>query len=1749
MISNRYRVIGFLGGGSATEVFKVKDIVGGRVLALKILRENTPKEEEFRLNREFYYLSRFSHRGIVAVFDYGKTPDQRPYFTMEFIDGKPITSHFSGGYTPELEEITVQALQALDSIHSQGLIHCDLKPQHLLVVQGQGKPLTKLLDFGFAENIRLGEETTPRGTLGYVAPEVFKGGYADARADLYSLGMVLYETLTGQGPSKEKSLRDWLRKQYYSEFEPPRRFNPNIPERFEAVVMTLIRREPERRFISANAVIEALKGSGAGPAVPDRSEGPGFVPKRYLMVPGFVGRGQFLQELKSRLELAGQSKPGVVCISGERGVGKSRLLSEFKFLAQLEGAAIFAAEPGSLGARPQSLIETVLNYLRIYSPGPMLQLDECRATDAEDGKFRLFEMVTQRLKEVSGSHRVGHCLVLLVDDFELFDPTSLEFLRYLGFSLENERLLVVVAGLKEKRFIDLIAELGRKDYCQHLSLPPMERREITGLVTSLLGDLPAAESLVEWLMNTTGGNPLFVIETIYSLIDEKILLSRSGRWNLTQDRLAGYRPPDTVTDVVRRRLDSLTPEELEVLQIGASAGGPWTLEFLRAVLNYDDKVLFNAVSRLKALGLLRGFASDGEGAFILSSKILEAVVTERLPVEKRRELHRRVALALELLYPEKQDRLVFDLAHHYTQAGIKDRAFSYSLRAGAQAKGYRLFEQALGYYETALALSPQLVPARERIGLIETVGELREATGRFQEALDCYTQGMGIIVADRELVRERQLLARFLRRLGLVHQKQARNEEALNFFNQALLMLAEKESVEFAQLLNDLGWSYCSVGNFDRAEAVLTQALQVSERLPNTCSGRSVTIQQLQAQTLYYFSVLAWSRYDFVLALQLAERTLAIYETIRDDYNIGKVSQFIATLWWRRGELAKARECYQRCLPVQRKSGEVYWLLRSLQGLGIISLDEGEWHQAFDYFTEAYTLAERIGDTPALAELSINLGVVCDELGEWGRASAHLEEAIELHNRSGVEIRRFDKAGARIALSQLRAKQGELEEAERLMKEAAALVEGTDDPELNYHLAAAQAALSLRMERFDQARSFLVKAFNFARKERDWRKLANLFTIAAELRLLTGDASRADGAARKALLLLHDYPTSKEYAVALRFSGLAKCLLDRPERGTQELRRSIELLRPLSSKFELARSLLASAQALTRPGRWESREPGRAVPTPQLSLTFRPVPQQELNEALANLREAQELFRTLGARLELGEAEELMAMMIQLSATMQLKARERGEYLKVFYQLAELINLDLEKEDFLERVLDLVIEVTKAERGLLFLVQGDRLVPVAARNVDHATLEDAATVSNSVLRKVRRRSELIFSADAMADPRFANSNSVMLNKIRSLLCAPLRVENKVIGTIYLDSRVTVHLFLEEDQNLLMSVANLLAATIDKSVAFNRLQEEMSAIREDIMVDAVTGLFLGRAKSMREVYRIIEKIAPTDCTVLLTGETGTGKGVLARLIHSKSERSGNRFVAINCGTLPETLFESELFGHVRGSFTGAVRDKEGLFETAENGTIFLDEISNITLGTQAKLLQVLEEKVIRRVGETATRTVDVRLICATNRNLEEEVAAGRFREDLLYRINVVTIHVPPLRERVGDIPQLANYFLRRYATQLNKPVAGFDDSAIAAFTNYQWPGNVRELQNVIERAVIMTQKRRIGLDDLGPKFAARTNLPSGEENRRRVIDRNQVLDALKETNGNISRAAALLSTHRRQLQRLIKRYRIDRSEIS
>jgi DNA-binding NtrC family response regulator len=333
-------------------------------------------------------------------------------------------------------------------------------------------------------------------------------------------------------------------------------------------------------------------------------------------------------------------------------------------------------------------------------------------------------------------------------------------------------------------------------------------------------------------------------------------------------------------------------------------------------------------------------------------------------------------------------------------------------------------------------------------------------------------------------------------------------------------------------------------------------------------------------------------------------------------------------------------------------------------------------------------------------------------------------------------------------------------------------------------------------------------------------------------------------------------------------------------------------------------------------------------------------------------------------------------------------------------------------------------------------------------------------------------------------------------------------------------------------------------TIQRALEQKRLLEENIHYRRELITKYKLENIVGRSPQMLQVYKTIARVAESRSTVLLTGESGTGKELIARAIHFNSPRGVRAFVAVDCSSLAETLLESELFGHVRGAFTGAVAAKKGLFEEADNGTCFLDEIGDISLAMQAKLLRVLQEHEIKRVGGTETLKIDVRIVAATNKNLEELVAEKKFREDLFYRLNVVSIHLPSLRERAEDIPLLADHFLNKFAAQNNKPACRISPEAMDILTRYRWPGNVRELENVIERAATLSSTRLILPEDL-PR---RLQLEPAQMDLRSLpsriplseLEKLYIQKVLEETGGNKKRAADILGIDRRTLYRMATR---------
>jgi transcriptional regulator with GAF, ATPase, and Fis domain len=401
----------------------------------------------------------------------------------------------------------------------------------------------------------------------------------------------------------------------------------------------------------------------------------------------------------------------------------------------------------------------------------------------------------------------------------------------------------------------------------------------------------------------------------------------------------------------------------------------------------------------------------------------------------------------------------------------------------------------------------------------------------------------------------------------------------------------------------------------------------------------------------------------------------------------------------------------------------------------------------------------------------------------------------------------------------------------------------------------------------------------------------------------------------------------------------------------------------------------------------------------------------------------------------------------------------------------------------LESLMDHIIGLSQADKGFLILVEGDRVDVRVARNMKRETILDGeGQLSDSIVSKVVQTRQPIIVSDALHDQEFSSSMSVISLRLCSVMCVPLIARGTLLGALYVGNDNVVNLFERRHLDVLSIFASQAALVVANALLVNDLQLRNSELQSTL--DAMRfGSIIGSCPSMKEVYRKVEKVAGTDVTVLIQGETGTGKELIARELHNRSQRVKGPFITINCGAIPESLLESELFGHVRGAFTGATETRQGRFQLAHQGTIFLDEIGEMPLPLQVKLLRVLQEREVTKVGATRPDNIDIRVVAATNRDLERRVKEGEFREDLFYRLNVVAVTLPPLRERGDDIMMIARFLIQKYCKEFNVSPKGFAPETAIAMRKYAWPGNIRQLENRLKKAAILSEKPMLSPDDL------------------------------------------------------------------
>ncbi|MBZ0113280.1 MAG: sigma 54-interacting transcriptional regulator, partial [Thermoanaerobaculia bacterium] len=827
-----------------------------------------------------------------------------------------------------------------------------------------------------------------------------------------------------------------------------------------------------------------------------------------------------------------------------------------------------------------------------------------------------------------------------------------------------------------------------------------------------------------------------------------------------------------------------------------------------------------------------------------------------------------------------------------------------------------------------------------------------------------------------------------------LHGKLSEYDDELRVADEGLALGLESTAVEIeVGLLEAKSDALLGLGNLEGAFAAARRGLKISThrslvRARGALLDTLGTIERRRG---------AWRKARFLFRRGLEAALLA-----GDEHLVAEVRHHLSELERSGGEWRQAREGYEANLDTARRLHDPWIELDSLHALAALECRRGEWKSAREPLQRSLELRRRLGTRDGQTESWVLMGEIAEMLGDWSLAEQNLRRVLKVLPRD--EGHR-DRMIAETHLASLARKRGNWTEAEDLARSALAGAESTGDRRL---LALCHHQLGLvekDRSHFAPASAHLQRALEVAEdpvlidlRPRLWYSMGDLAIRRGELDDAR-DHFTATATTAKELGLRFELAKSKmglgRLAVAERRKG----------GGDAEFSEAVQSFGELEVPFEYARALYE----------WGVRT-------------------RDTDLAVDRLDRALVAFERLGAATDF----ERSRGVIDGIRERNFLENAPGHMAPGIWEVARLINSTLDLQEVLDTTMDLVLERLQAERGMVVLVGriSQELEVAVSRNLD-SSIDESTHLSETVVRRVIEDRQPILSVDAMADTRFAESESIVAAHIVSILCVPLIIRDRLAGAIYIDHRSSQHLFEPRDLEFLLAFSDQAAIAIENARLYGEVEErrqklkaENESLRKEIGAGRSLDSLIGRSRAVEQLKETLERVAVSQTTILIRGESGTGKGLVARILHAVSTRREGPFIHFNCAALPETLVESELFGHEKGSFTGATGQKPGRFELAKGGTIFLDEIGKVSRSVQAKLLRVVEDRRFERVGGTKTLEADVRIVAATNLNLEEAITSGEFREDLYYRLNIIPIILPPLRERKEDIPHLVEHFFNK-----------------------------------------------------------------------------------------------------------------------
>lgn len=1700
----RYRLDRLLGTGGMGQVYLACDLAQGeRQVAVKTLRD--PETARW-IRKEFETVSLMVHPNIARVFDFGKdlTLDQ-VFYTCEYVAGKPAQEAVAGYSFADKLDTCAQILRALHYIHAQGYLHCDMKPQNVLVeetfdLQGQVRPTARVLDFGLATVVPR-QAMAVRGTYSYMAPEWFQGGVPGAYTDIYSTGIMFYEMTFSALPFEAVSTQSCVDFHLEGELEfPP---DSDVPDWWRNILLTMTSKEVADRYLSARDCLAAIRRhAGQELAVFDEEQ---WSPDTGLGGP-WLGRQDVLlstMEFADRCLERIHDGGAMLFLEGFQGVGKTRLLQELKRRFQLEGRTVVQMS----GASPHGAF------------GPLVSVLEGLLGKAEaftqDRVAHRVTALTNRLLEFGA----GQPVVLLVDDVHSLDEHSRQFLLTLlnsvRFNLDSAqptaRLAVIATHPQGDRDTVPLADHSLATF---RTIPLMEQEDVQRLMTLALGVGSIPDELLKEGWAASKGRPKLVAEFTLFLRDAACLTYTPDGLRFDRRKLPRKGLPGSVEQYLKSAWKNFGTQEKNLLSTLAALYSAQSLPVLSEIAGMDVWELDTLLADLAQRGLV-GFQVQLDRPLpIIDVATHKKLFLSGLTNSQQHKLHERIATVLEREHSLRKP-LHASLAFHWYHAGRADQCAPHAI------PGARYQLEKCNFHRSLELTDIAVDTGAEPSAVAELYFTIYRLWGRYGEGVQCLERLAGTVEEQTEKGVITLHIAELLFRSGSYEDSLKRIESLLARDNSARgQALALQARIYFFQGKHDLSRSTGEEGML---------ALPQQSREFALCASMVGLVRVYEGK--------------FKQGAKYLETALGVMRHVGTASDVSFVQNSVGLAYHRLKDFKTARLNYETALNIAQTAGDAERTTISSMNLSVLLQETGEFGEAIQRYQRALAMAYQSQNLTVLVRLYFNLGNIHRYLGMLKKALDFTQRSLELAGR--LDMR---------------------------------LMQG-----LGYMLA---GEILTFQEQGDQAHESLDKAEKIFEELSALDEQIECSIDRIELLSSQGKSADAAGLGHKTLALARSH-NLHNHALRTALAG-AQAMLDGDDPADAD--KAQEML------VEVERTALDSGNPELQWRLWTLRTfahsrkgaPSKVAATARKAETALAALRQKIPEDFHSV-----FFKRADRQRVLNQFSQLSSRLAQLADTIQpgtgpgRSVARRQKWMSQLIQFNKRLVSEYDLEKLLEALIDVVVDLSDAERGFVLLRAKDGLEVVVARNMDREVIRKSRSkFSTSIAQQVMVSGETVRLDDAIEAGDFREKESVMALRIRSVVCLPLPGRSGTMGAMYLDNRFKPGVFDEEVIDMLKAFSEQAALAVDNAQLIQRYQSSVAQLeKSQAEVERLNarlaekvrfqeallaqkseeiehqqaqledryqfGSIVGRSRAIRSMFSIMERIKEADVPVLIVGESGVGKELVARALHYNGARKNARFVSINCAALPDSLLESELFGYVKGAFTDAQSEKKGLFTIADQGTLFLDEVGDMSLAMQAKLLRVLQEGEFTPLGSEVMLTSDVRIVAATNRDLKEMVKTSDFRQDLYYRLDVVSIEVPPLRRRKEDVPLLIEHFLEQYAANSKTAAPVLSSEAGQALMSYNWPGNIRELQSAVMTAAVFAVDGVIRLESLRTKPEVLATEGTQYEPLRtlddlelRHLEKRAIIAALQRTDGNKLKAARLLGISRRALYNKLEAYGIQ-----